>query len=166
MVLATYNFSNTNQLKKYMDKMSREGLEYCAWRAENMLRKLLEDRLYDLYDPIMYDRTFELLNSISHSDIIKLNNGTYCVEIYYDVSKIRSYPRTTGGLTYNWGQHTSFNNEDVSRWIPKWIELGTDNKYYSHEGTHSMEDTKKWISKEYNRLFRLALKIKYGNNME
>lgn len=166
MKLANYNFSNSNQLKRYMDKMIREGLEYCAWRAENMLRKLLEERLYDFYDPKMYERTYELLNSISHSNIIKLNNGTYYVEIYYDTDKIRSYPRTSDGWTYKWGQHTSFNNEDVSSWIPTWIELGTNNGHYPHNGTHSMEDTKKWISKEYNRLFRLALKIKYVNNIE
>lgn len=164
--MATYNFSNSNQLKRYMDKVIREGLEYCAWRAERMLRKLLEERLYDFYDPKMYERTYELLNSITHSEVIPVGNGVYYVEIYYDTDKIRSYPRKSNGLTYKWGQHTSFSGEDVSDWIPLWIEKGTINEKYSHEGTHSMEDTKKWISKEYNRLFRLALKIKYGNNIE
>lgn len=162
--MAKYNFSNRGQLERYLEKMVKDGLEYCAWMAENMLKKLLKERLYDAYDPKMYDRTFELLNSISHSEIIKLNNGTYFIEIYYDTDKIRSYPRERGdfGQYVAWGRHTSFKDEDVSEWIPLWIEEGTKNKYYSHKGTHSVEDTKKWITKEYNRLFRIALK-KYGN---
>lgn len=130
-----------------------------------MLRKLLEERQYDAYDPKMYDRTFELLNSISHSEVIRLNNNTYFVEIYYNTDKIRSYPRETGtfGQYIKWGQHSDFKNEDVSQWIPLFIEDGTpNNPYYQHEGTHSMEDTKEWLKKEYNRLFRIALS-KYGN---
>lgn len=165
--MATYNFNNYKQLEKYMNKMIIDGLEYCAWRAESMLKQLLKERLYDFYEPSMYDRTFELLNSITHGNIIKLNNNTYYIEVFYDTDKIRSYPRKENGLyTYKWGQHTSFQNEDVSEWIPTWIESGTNNKYYSHKGTKSMEDTKKWISNEYNRLFRLALKLKYGKNIE
>lgn len=148
-----------------MEKMIIEGLQYCCYRAEGMLKKLLEERLYDSYNPKLYERTYELLDSISHSEIIKSNNSYY-VEIFYDTDKIRSYPRQQNGLTYMWGQHTSFSGEDVSMWIPKWIEEGTpNNKYYQHSGTHSMEDTKKWLLQEYNRLFRIALKQKYGNNI-
>lgn len=145
-----------------------DGLKYCAGRAEMMLKRLLEERLYKACTPSMYDRTYELLDSISHSEVIKLNNDTYYVEIYYDTDKIRSYPRKENGLfTYKWGQHTSFDGEDVSMWIPKWIEEGTpNNKFYQHEGTNSVEDTKKWLEKEYNRLFRIALKQKYGNNIQ
>lgn len=164
--MAKYNFSNKNQLRRYLEKMVIDGLNYCCYRAEAMLKKLLQERLYDAYDPKMYDRTFELIDSISHSEVIKVNN-TYYVEIFYDDDMIRSYPRKENGLyTYKWGQHTSFDNEDVSHWIPLWIEEGTDNKYYSHKGTHSIEDTREWLSKEYNRLFRIALKQKYGNNIE
>lgn len=162
--MGKYQFSNKEQLRRYLEKMVKDGLEYCAWRAESMLIKLLEERQYDAYDPKMYDRTFELLNSISHSEVIKVNN-LYYVEIYYDTDKIRSYPRQEGafGQYVKWGQHTDFGNEDVSEFIPKWIEKGTpNNPYYKHKGTHSMEDTRDWLKHEYNRLFRIALK-KYGN---
>lgn len=143
-----------------------QGLEYCSYRAEAMFKKLLKERLYDAYDPKMYDRTFELIDSISHSEVIKVNN-TYYVEIFYDADKIRAYPREKDGLyTHKWGRHTDFDSEDVSYWIPLWIEEGTQNEYYSHKGTRSMEDTREWISKEYNRLFRLALQQKYGNNIQ
>lgn len=161
------NFSNLNQLNRYMDQLVKKSLEYCAWRTENVLKQLLEERLYDFYDPKMYDRTYELLKSISHSDVIKSSNGSYFVEIYYDIDKIRSYPRIQNKmLTHKWGQHTDFYDDDVSMWIPKWIEFGTDNKYFSHKGTNSMEDTKKWISKEYNRLFTLILKEIIKNDIK
>ena len=167
MKLAQYKFSNKEQLKKYLEKIAIDGLRYCAGRAEIMLKRLLKKRLYDAYDQSMYDRTYELLNSISHSEVIKENNNSYYVEIYYDTDEIRSYPRKEDGLfSYKWGQHTSFDGEDTSEWIPLWIEEGTDNQYYSHKGTHSIEDTKEWLSKEYNRLFRIALKQKYGNNIQ
>ena len=39
MKLATYNISNSKQIKKYIERMAKDGLEYCAWRAERMLRK-------------------------------------------------------------------------------------------------------------------------------
>lgn len=164
--MATYNFSNSKQIKRYMERIVKDGLEYCAWKAECMLRKLLEERLYDFYDPKMYERTYELLNSITHSEVIPVGNGTYYVEIYYDTDKIRSYPREANGWTYKWGQHTSFSGEDVSDWIPLWIEKGTTSKQYSYNGTKSMEDTKEWIKREYLRLFKIALKQKYGNNIE
>ena len=160
--MATYNIRNFKQLESYMNRVIRKCLIYCAGRTEMMLRRLLEERLYD-FEPVMYERTYELLNSITQSEVVKLSNGTYYVEIYYDTDKIRAYPRENDGLSYKWGQHTSFDGEDVSEFIPLWIEKGTNNPYYSHKGTDSMEDTKKWIEQEYNRLFKIYLKRMVGS---
>lgn len=154
--MAEYLFKNMKQVNRYLEKQAKIGLEYCAYRAETKLKELLKKRVYE-FEPEIYERTFELLNSISKSEVIKVHNSYY-VEIYYDTDKIRSYPRDYP----LWGQHTDFSGNDVSYWIPKFIEEGTDNKYYSHKGTNSIEDCKDWIKKEYNRLFRLVIKAELG----
>lgn len=136
-----YELKDLTQLESLVDTMLIKVLESTARDALNQLKHEVQEKLYKAKDPF-YVRTNELLESISKTKIQK-TYGRFVIMVYYDLDKI--YPYERKGL--NWGQHTDFWNEDVSDFIPLWIEEGTpNNPFYQHEGIGAFEKAKEWAS--------------------
>lgn len=153
--MANYKFTNTKQIEKYLEKQIIKALTEVADVVRQRLYDTVKNRLYDAWTPSQYKRTMELLKCISHTKVKKVY-GSYVVNIYYDTKKIHPYVSDDA----RWNKHADFWGEDVSEYIPLWIEYGTDNQYFSHDGILAVEDTLEWISREYNRLFKEALLYK------
>lgn len=105
-------------------------------------KKHIEERVYEAYVPqgdLAYDRTFELLNSVT---VGNLNVGAKYVtfEIYMDTEKINPYVRNHFGHN-GWNAHADVYGIDVSEYIPLWIEEGTNGSLFDREGAHYMEQT-------------------------
>jgi hypothetical protein len=106
-------------------------------------QKHIEERVYEAYTPqgdFAYDRTFELLNSVT---VGNLNVGTKYVtfEIYMDTEKINPYVRNSFDGYHGWNAHADVYGIDVSEYIPLWIEEGTNGSLFDREGAHYMEQT-------------------------
>lgn len=153
--MPNFLFSNYTQIEKYMEKLIKETLDEISDIVKQKLYDLVEDRLYDAYSPSNYERTKELINAISKTQVAK-TYGSHVVEIFYDTKKI--FPYITG--EGNWNKHADWYGNDVSDLIPLFVEYGTVGSLWDRDGIFAIRDTQAWISKEYNRLFRETLKYK------
>jgi len=107
-------FDNLSSTGKYIEKAIIASLEHeVSSLVEDTLRKYLYERLYS-YSPKVYERTYELMNSITRSKAIKTANG-YEIEVYFDTDKIHGNSLT--------GQHYEY-GKDISEYIPWMAEDG------------------------------------------
>ena len=150
-------FKSVSEVKKYMNNKIIKILNEIAQGVKEELYDKVKERLYDAWTPKQYERTEELLDSISKTEVYQ-EKGFYCVKIFYDTDKI--FPHTVEG---KWGQHESFYKEDISEHLPLWIEEGTKDNPFPRKGINAMSDEKKWIEENYNKIFRNKLK-QYGIN--
>lgn len=151
--MSTYKFSNMKQLRNTMNKYLKEILDEVANDCMSQLIINVSSSMYS-WTPSRYKRTNEVLNSISRTKVESVN-GMFVVKIYFDTAKIK--PHIYSGST--WNAHADFWGNTVGgEDILNWIENGTDNKYYSHEGYEFFKETLEWVSLEINGLFRTALK--------
>lgn len=109
------NFNNLDDLFKHLENTVNESLVPTAEIIRDLVKEYIQKNLYEAYTPQSYNRTYELINSIS---VNKISNNTY--EIYYDVDKIFPYITTTF-----WNQHASISEYDRSEYLPYYIERGT-----------------------------------------
>lgn len=123
-------FNDTNSLRDYILRYSAEVLENnVSKKVYNIMRIYIDEKLYRTQSPENYQRTYELLNSLTISKIIKKGNNIYEVEVFFDTSKIHPYKSMIG-----WNKHMGTvgksNGKDVSRYIPGYMEYGHRGLYY------------------------------------
>lgn len=104
----------------------------------NLCTQVVQDNVrakgYIPNDNTDYDRTWELLNSVTVGNLtVGYKYATF--EVFMDTEKIGSYV-TEGN---DWNQHASVDPIDVSEYIPLWVEEGTSGSLYDREGGHYME---------------------------
>jgi hypothetical protein len=140
------DFKNLNALFKYMEKTQPIDLEKLGNEIKGWLRNNVRVLWYERsYTPKFYERTFELIESITCSKAKKIGNGEYQVKIYFDTDKINPYSGENG----MWSQHQSITNgADVSSFIPLWIEEGQNSSIFSYEGVHPVRITKEEIKED------------------
>jgi|GEM_PF-3863874 len=93
--------------------------------AEEILRKNVQSEVYNSYNPLKYNRTFDLYTSIEH--VFSIDNGI----VYFNANNIG---------------HTNSNNEKVGMYTPKWIDkghsdsTGIDNMYHNYNPPRNFID--------------------------
>lgn len=89
-------FKNKKELERFLLKKCRLVL----LKAQEEVYKILKDFLrqyYMDYDPISYERTYQLLQSLVQSRIVSDGKG-YKAEVYFDLDKLQYYkPAWQGG---------------------------------------------------------------------
>ena len=137
-----------------MGLTAKASLQYMAEMTAELLYYYTVNDFYSKREPKNYNRTFELLDSITVSP--QGENGS---EVYFDINKIHGH-RTGKGT---WNQHMSTPTRDeptvrnVRKFIPIMAEEGNGgSSMYSYEGGHMMESTLRHISEEIESL-RLQL---------
>lgn len=126
--------------------------------AMEVVQQHLMRTVYDAYTPqgqYAYDRTFELLNSVTVGNVT-VGYKFIHFEIYMDSEKIGSYVKESNA---EWNQHASVDPMDVSEYIPLWVEEGTEGSLHDREGAHYMEasylDLKGDLAREFADRLRL-----------
>ena len=79
-------FKNEAQLKAFILAKCQSALS----NAQEKVYKIIDlhiQRFYADYDPVMYDRTYQLMHSLVKSSIIPVGNG-YKAEVYFDLGSI------------------------------------------------------------------------------
>lgn len=151
-------------LEFYILQCLHKAVDEAAEDAVSYLTLYIMRHWYHKYDPKIYKRTFDFINSASKTDAHIIGNNVSCL-IYFDTEKIK--PRFYGPWKLN--PHTSFSGKDVSENIPAWIELGNPNmKGERRKALGSMEATAKMLEREFHnmvakRLRKQGLKIKVDN---
>jgi hypothetical protein len=79
-------FDNDAQLKKYiLSKCERSII-----KAQEKIYKIIDQFLrqyYNEYDPVMYDRTYQVFNSFVMTDIFRVGDG-FDAYIYFDMNSM------------------------------------------------------------------------------
>lgn len=104
-----------------------------------LARKNIQEKVYDAYIPSgenSYDRTYELLDAVTISNI-QVGYKYVTFEIIMDSGKLNSNVKGDN----QWNQHASVYPMDVTEYIPLWIEEGTTGSLWDREGAHYMEAT-------------------------
>lgn len=149
-------FNNLNKLFSHINKQIEKSMTGVGEEARKILSDYMEREWYNSYSPSNYERSWELLNSISVSSPKKISN-TWQVEIYFDTTKIHPYSTPDG----EWNKHmslngdTSYNGKSISEWLIEWIEYGQNSPIYSWDGVHMISYTKAelmFTKKHLNRI--------------
>ncbi len=157
-------FKDLNEYYKYLEFKTIAVLEEIGNETLDELKLKLKSRLYD-FAPKMYIRTGELMESLTCTKVFK-DNGFLCIKIFYDTDKIISYSSLSnlqGEWTYGsvWGQHTDIYGNDVSNYIPLWIEEGTsanNGNFFPRKGVNSISEEVEWLRNNFTKLFKEKLK--------
>lgn len=88
-------FKNEKELERFIMKQSRQALLKAQDKVYSIIKKFVR-QFYNEYDPEVYQRTYQLLESLVQSRIVSDGKG-YKAEIYFDV----------GGLRYTTGARPS-----------------------------------------------------------
>lgn len=135
---------NQNDFFKYLNSTIKPRIKYSLQQSaedvEQMVRDYLMETLYST-SPSEYERTYELVNSVTHTNVEQVGDVFY-VKIYYDTDKIKPHI-----LEHKWNQHATFWGVDMSEYLPLWIEKGTEgNPYYQHEDYRVIETVAGWTT--------------------
>ncbi|KEK23941.1 hypothetical protein [Bacillus gaemokensis] len=105
-----------------------------------VVKEMVDKKVYQAYMPkgdYAYERTNELMNSVTIGNF-KLGTKYATFEIYMDTEKIGAYETEED----NWNQHADVDyEEDVSDYIPMWVEEGTSGSLWDRNGAHYMEQS-------------------------
>lgn len=147
-----YRFKNSTQMANglgiYVQKALNDACDECMLQ----LKTNIENSMYS-WTPQQYKRTDQVIKSISRTKVVK-NGNSYTATVYFDTKKI--VPVINQGS--QWNAHADFWGNSVSGSdILNWLDRGTENDYYSHEGYEFMEEIFVWLDKELNSLLKKYL---------
>lgn len=80
------SFKNDNEIKKFLLQKCRTAISQTQNKIYAIIKKALVE-FYQDYDPILYERTNQLLHSLVKTDVYQVRNG-YRAEVYFDLSGI------------------------------------------------------------------------------
>jgi hypothetical protein len=146
-------FRDIKSLNAYIERQYIENfLATVGKEAFEILYHEVEVNWYGRMTPTDYDRTMQLLHSITCSPVKKIN-GEYQVRIYYDTDKIIPMDGTDG---YPWTRHKSIiDGESSAEALPYYIEFGNgDSPIYQYEGTHPVQTTYDQLVQDSHLLVR------------
>ena len=86
-------FKNEKQLEEFLLAKCRDALFKAQGEVYRIIKRFL-DQFYKEYDPVMYERTNQFLNSLVRSRVVPDGKG-YKAEVYFDLDYIYrtgSYP--------------------------------------------------------------------------
>jgi hypothetical protein len=122
------SFNNVSDLMNFIKQKTSENLENTVGlKVKEILREYADTLLYQAQEPEDYERTRDLINSITVSKVNNIGNGKFKIYVFFDPSKI--IPRETEGN--HWNQHMSTDgyNTDESANIPFYMEYGHGGLY-------------------------------------
>ena len=88
-------FNNIEAIKRDIIKKSEKGIEQAQDRIYKFIDMFLKE-YYNEYDPKVYERTEQLLNSLVKSKVVSSGNG-YVAEVYFDIDKLDYSMKKVGG---------------------------------------------------------------------
>ena len=77
---------SASELKAILLPKSQEGVRKTQMQIYDIIDEVLME-FYNSYSPVEYQRTYQLLCSLVHSEIIATGNG-YTAEVYFDVGSL------------------------------------------------------------------------------
>lgn len=153
--------SNWPQLKIIIGALLKECLEEIALETGKELQKYVQTEWYEAHAPEFYNRTYQLLNSITDSKV-EQNGNSFKVSIYFDHESI--VPNFLGDGGFN--EHMGFDGAPFVDGLIETIEEGNLSPYsppYARDGIHMVEKTAYWLAVN---LPKIAQKVFMRNGVQ
>jgi hypothetical protein len=151
--LGNITVSSLSELNKIIELAIIQNIQKIGEEIKGVLRHFVQENWYNRsYEPQQYERTFQLIDSLTVSPV-KINGNEYSVQIYYDTDKILPMDGTSDKP---WTRHKSIVTQTPSGvYLPLWIEEGQDSSIFSFEGVHPVQDTIDWVEEDKYLLNRM-----------
>jgi hypothetical protein len=142
--------TNWPQLKQYIENILKQCLEEIVLETGKELQKHVQTEWYEAHSPQFYDRTYQLLNSITNSKVEQKGNK-FEVTIGFDHSMIVPNFLANGGFN----EHMGFDGIPFVEGLIETIEEGNLSPYspsYARNGIHMVEKTAYWLATNLLRI--------------
>ena len=137
-------FNSLAQLNTYVRKqvelaiVSKVNIEVAS-----LLRDYVKANVYDSYSPEYYERTYQLLDSITVGEVVNSGNKIIC-SIFFDANKIQQINMGGFGNKHMsvYGYTDDRNNNPINQMIPYYMNYGTTGSWiHNHQPSNFLEDT-------------------------
>jgi len=127
-----------NDVFKKMTPVVNNVVKEASEQINLLLREYLYDLWYEMNVNYEYVRTYELINSISVSELKGLGKNGATATVFFDSSKL-NHNRVEGNP---WGQHESMDGSPIGYILASWIDQGTSGSpYYNFDGVNYVKAT-------------------------
>lgn len=138
------------QLNKILAKKDRQMqiiTDKICKKTKDKLREILDESWYSTYNPTVYIRSYDTINSIT-GEVIKNKRGDYDITVFFDANKINAVKRSGG-----WNAHMGFDGERFIEGLIHSIDSGMRGSLSNPrvgESTDMFRLTQQWAD-EYAR---------------
>ena len=152
-------FDDYNDLFNYLDESINNSLDELAELFKQTLFTFVKENFYDVYEPELYKRTWEVLNSISLSQKYQ-EGGMTTIDIFFDTSKIHpklsTFPIPKGMRRYHHHIDISGNptNDIIVYILNDGYRFGQSNSKIRKSGKF-LQAIDKWSKNKHNWLWKL-----------
>ncbi len=159
--MANKTFKSISEALAYLETNVVFSLEQIGEEIKGVLRQHLMVDWYSAFTPTRYERTYQLIDSLSVKKAVKVGKG-YQVEIFFDPDKITPIPASQPGyfpahMNITNGA-SSYNGMSYGELLPYWVEEGQHSSIRPYEGVHMVQNTKDWVCEDHylkNRMIEL-----------
>lgn len=154
------------------DTIVKPAVMLTAENVKKTLKNNLSSLWYNTSNPQEYIRTYDIIKSISVSEIKKNGKTSYEAKVFFDDNLIMQIPSLGGDWSSHMGMPTIGNSKSgaveygglsISQWVPIWLDQGQNSSIYSYDGVEyvkaTMDDVKKIMEKTKQDLRKLGLNV-------
>mgnify|MGYP001214832158 CR=1 FL=1 len=157
-------------LMKALQVAAQEATKKAGEEIKEVLRFYVQKNWYNAHTPSQYERTMQMIDSISVRHV-KENANKYSAVIYFDFDRIAPASNIYDRGPYQFNTHmsldgsTSYAGKSIGEFIVRWANEGQDNpltvggkSVFPREGAYFLEDTYEYAQDETVQLINEALR--------
>jgi len=151
-------------LRKALEKQLQTELQKVGEDIKAKLKFFLNKKWYQGHqEGQYYNRTMDLLNSITCTKTEKDVNGKYIAIIFFDTTAMSQGLNKDFNSRMSFDGDTSWGGIDICELLPKWVELGNGNNekmpWLNYDGVGFFADTKEWAEQNSAKLLARYLRM-------
>ena len=164
------DITDLDQLDSALAPYIVDAISILGEDTKETLIQLVREKWYGRIPSEWYQRSMDVLSSISCSTVNRLGNE-YIVEVYFDPDKIQPHEAASSNMFPSHSNITdgssSFGGDSYGDLVPYWLNNGENSSIHSYDGEDVIEDTRQWLIEANNYLneFASILREKTGLNV-
>lgn len=152
-------FNSFDELKKYILSHSKVAIELAQNKVAYIINHFLTE-YYNEFPPLVYIRTYQLLNSLVKTDIKSTGNG-WVADVYFDLSAL-DYSKRVVPPQFSWGDDDNTYHRDPwddanTKWVLDTAMTGGLPHGGAYGGTAIWVESMKELSKDKIEILKKAL---------
>jgi len=141
-----------SEFDKLYNQIMEKAMPTIAQKISETLKNYVKTNWYMSHTPQFYERTYDVLNSITVGKLTKKGKNQWDILIYFDKDKITSdfsnFEIPDGFIRLNHhmsiDDQTTYDGSTIGEWVVYWMNYGQNSSIHGYVGTHFLEDTTKF----------------------